>query len=87
MGAKVGNALLLVALGILIGVIMSFCISSITAPSEEQVKVNEMGVAQEDIQDKIRVVHDNERSVTCWVWSIGTSRGGISCIPDHLLTP
>ena len=37
--------------------------------------------------DRLRVFHDDKRNVTCWVWAIGTCRGGISCIPDHLLSP
>lgn len=32
----------------------------------------------------IRVWHDNQRSVTCWVYR-GPNRGGLSCIPDSQL--
>lgn len=28
--------------------------------------------------------HDDERKVSCWLFW-GTRKGGISCIPDHLL--
>lgn len=31
------------------------------------------------------VQHDDRRAVTCWVYNQGV-RGGISCIPDWMLT-
>jgi hypothetical protein len=31
-------------------------------------------------------IHDNKDNVTCWVYR-GGHGGGISCIPDHLLSP
>lgn len=31
----------------------------------------------------IRVWHDDQRGVTCWIW--GTTNGGISCLPDGVL--
>jgi hypothetical protein len=34
------------------------------------------------------VQHDDQRGVTCWVYSHPTSReGGVSCLPDWMLTP
>jgi len=32
----------------------------------------------------VRRWHDDEKNVTCWIYSEGY-RGGISCIPDHQL--
>lgn len=32
----------------------------------------------------VRVVHDDERGVTCWLYK-GYHAGGISCLPDYQL--
>lgn len=34
--------------------------------------------------DRIKVWHDDQRHVTCWVY-LGYKRGGLSCIPDSQL--
>lgn len=34
----------------------------------------------------IHKIHDNRDNVTCWLYK-GGQRAGISCIPDHLLSP
>lgn len=38
--------------------------------------------------DGATVQHDDQRAVTCWVYSSPNAReGGISCLPDWMLTP
>lgn len=38
--------------------------------------------------DGATVQHDDQRAVTCWVYSNPNAReGGISCLPDWMLTP
>jgi hypothetical protein len=32
----------------------------------------------------VYMYHDNERSVTCWIYSV-SYKGGISCLPDREL--
>lgn len=48
----------------------------------EQPKAQEVG--QLSSLDRVRVWHDDQRHVTCWVY-IGYQRGGLSCIPDSQL--
>lgn len=40
------------------------------------------GASAEQLTLDIEVIHDKKRSVTCWIYSSGTYKGGISCIPD-----
>jgi hypothetical protein len=42
------------------------------------------GAANAALPQEVTVWHDDERSVTCWVFW-GFQRGGISCIPDSQL--
>lgn len=36
--------------------------------------------------DFITIWHDDDREVTCWIYHSGYA-GGMSCLPDHQLTP
>ena len=85
------STLIMVAFGIFVGVAISFCISAIVAPSEEQVSIQEeemeeIGVYYPDGNtiggNRILKIHDNKDNVTCWL-----AFSGISCIPDHMLSP
>lgn len=42
------------------------------------------GASAEQLTTTVEVIHDNKRSVTCWVYS-SFYQGGISCIPDSQL--
>ncbi|MCF5726053.1 hypothetical protein K3H43_01440 [Aeromonas veronii] len=44
----------------------------------------EQQVSKLSNDDRIRVWHDDQRHVTCWVY-LGYKRGGLSCIPDDQL--
>lgn len=79
------------ALAVVIGcAILIISLVSITdPPTEGQESIQEEGgsvidTLQLDSYRNIRVYHDNERNVTCW---IDLNKGGISCIPDHILSP
>lgn len=48
----------------------------------EQPKEQQAGKLDND--DRIKVWHDDQRQVTCWVY-VGYKRGGLSCIPDSQL--
>lgn len=45
---------------------------------------SEQSVGKLSNDDRIKVWHDDQRKVTCWVY-IGYKRGGLSCIPDSQL--
>lgn len=42
------------------------------------------GASAEQLTTTVDVIHDDKRSVTCWVYS-SFYQGGISCIPDSQL--
>ena len=42
------------------------------------------GASAEQLTSTVEVIHDDKRSVTCWVYS-SFYQGGISCIPDSQL--
>lgn len=81
---------MLLGLGMFLGVLLSFGISCIIAQLGEEAgiqgdKSEKIGALERT--GLIKTFHGNERNVTCWVWTIGSARGGISCIPDHMLAP
>lgn len=43
------------------------------------------GASAEQVSPNVEVIHDDKRSVTCWVYSGHYYKGGISCIPDSQL--
>lgn len=95
MEADRGAILMLLGVGILLGV-LSTCGVAIIVLSEEPINVQEQVDIQEEEMEVIGVymlgtrdiikIHDNKDKVTCWV-SSAFSGGGISCIPDHMLSP
>lgn len=48
-------------------------------------EVDTATISQEGLADGVSVFHDEERSVTCWIFRGAIEKGGLSCIPDHLL--
>jgi hypothetical protein len=85
-----GSILILVAFGMLVGVAISFCILALAAPTEEQVSIQEeeemevIGLYRMGAYLSVRKIHDNRDNVTCWTCG---EKGGMSCIPDHMLSP
>ncbi|MEN3760261.1 hypothetical protein [Aeromonas veronii] len=57
------------------------CIEHAQSGSQEP---KEQQVGKLDNDDRIKVWHDDQRKVTCWVY-VGYKRGGLSCIPDSQL--
>lgn len=57
------------------------CIEHAQSGSE---KPKDQQVGRLDNDDRIKVWHDDQRQVTCWVY-VGNKRGGLSCIPDSQL--
>ncbi|WP_281690787.1 hypothetical protein [Pseudomonas sp. PARCl1] len=43
------------------------------------------GASAEQLTLDVEVIRDQKRSVTCWIYSANTYKGGISCIPDSQL--
>ena len=94
MKANFVDMLILVGVGMVVGTLLGFGLSCITPPPEEQVSVTkEIQEEEMEMIGKyecgfmiINKLHDNRDNVTCWVY-IGGHGGGISCIPDHMLTP
>ncbi|OAS18623.1 hypothetical protein AYO08_04960 [Pseudomonas putida] len=43
------------------------------------------GASAEQLTLDVEVIRDQKRSVTCWIYSANTYKGGISCTPDSQL--
>ena len=84
-------AAIIVALAVIGGVVLTISLVSIAVPpTEEQVSIQEeemeiIGMWDVGFIDMYKT-HDNKDNVTCWIYR-GGQGGGISCIPDHMLTP
>lgn len=91
---KADWAALLIGVGVgAVIVLLIYCgLIAIGPPREQagtQVSIQEekgkmIDTLQLDSYRNIGVYHDNKRNVTCW---IDLNKGGISCIPDHMLSP
>lgn len=58
------------------------CIEHARSGVQQESEPQQVGKLSND--DRIKVWHDDQRKVTCWVY-VGYKRGGLSCIPDSQL--
>lgn len=58
------------------------CIEHAQSDNKQLKEPQQVGQISND--DRIKVWHDDQRRVTCWVY-LGYKRGGLSCIPDSQL--
>ena len=56
-------------------------VNEVEAVAEQEITVLAV-LYVDEFSASMRVIHDNERNVTCWKLA-----NGMSCIPDHMLSP
>jgi hypothetical protein len=93
---KANSGVIILVFVAFIGVLLAISLSAVMVPHENEIPIIEeqesiqkegverMDTLQFDSYRNIGVFRDNKRNVTCW---IDLNRGGISCIPGHMLTP
>ena len=87
---KIMTIVIIVGICAFLGVLTFNTMREIPLSLEEQVSIQEeemevMGLYECDFP-LIYKIHDNKDNVTCWIYR-GGQRGGISCIPDYMLSP